>query len=369
MPALSDTMSNGRLVKWTKKIGDPIKRGDTVAELETDKAVMEVEAFHDGYLAGPLAPENTDIPVGEVIGYIADSAAAESNAPPAAPAAARAMPAVEAPTVAPHLPPPATSAAVRASPYARRLARQLGVDMSTIASGPADVHADSVLDAARQVNSPGPRTGGQQRAAWPSHVRELVARNMIKSLETPTFRIVAQLPAAPLVQAAKALNASFTLLLARAAALAVKGNPLFNSLYTPEGLAPRQQVNVGIAVDTPDGLVAAVLRDVADRPLAELSADWRGLKDRVNNRRLRLEDCNGATFYLSNLGTFPVVHSFDAILPRGAAAILCVGAADGERTVFTLGCDHRVVAGADAARFMQSFAQLLADPGRLSAAR
>jgi pyruvate dehydrogenase E2 component (dihydrolipoamide acetyltransferase) len=379
MPALSDTMSNGRLVKWTKKIGDSIKRGETVAELETDKAVMEVEAFHDGYLAGPLARENTDIPVGEVIGYIADSAAAPAIAPTAAstPAPPSTPPlsaaAAAPPPFEPHPAPgppamqvrPANSAGVRASPYARRLAQQLGVDVSKI-EGQAEVHADAILDAARRAPPTAPGTGPVQGAAWPSHVRELVARNMIKSLETPMFRIVAHLPAGPAMKAAKALNISFTLLLARAGALAVKANPLFNSVYTPQGLAPRRQVNVGIAVDTPDGLVAAVLRDVANRALAQLSTDWRSLRERVDNRRLRLEDCNGATFYLSNLGTFPVVHSFDAVLPRGAAAILCVGAADGERAVFTLGCDHRVVAGADAARFLQSFAQLLADPSRLS---
>jgi pyruvate dehydrogenase E2 component (dihydrolipoamide acetyltransferase) len=259
----------------------------------------------------------------------------------------------------------AESTGVRTSPYARKLARQLGVDVSKI-SGQTELHADAILDAARRSPTPDTDGGAVASPAWPSHVRELVARNMIKSLETPTFRVVAQLPARPAMNAAQALNVSFTLMLARAGALAVKENPLFNCAYTPEGLAPRRHVNVGIAVDTPDGLIAAVLRDVAERPLAQLSTDWRSLRDRVHTRRLTLEDCNGATFYLSNLGTFPVVHSFDAVLPRGAAAILCVGSADGERTAFTLGCDHRVVAGADAARFLQSFAQLLADPGRLS---
>jgi pyruvate dehydrogenase E2 component (dihydrolipoamide acetyltransferase) len=140
---------------------------------------------------------------------------------------------------------------------------------------------------------------------------------------------------------------------------------LFNALYTPEGFALRERVDIAIAVDTPEGLVAPVIRDVAARPLPELAADWRDIRERALSRRLSARDYQGATFYLSNLGMFSVVHSFDAVLPPGAAAILCVAAADGERTSFTLGCDHRVVAGADAARFLQTFAGYLENPRRL----
>ena len=127
---------------------------------------------------------------------------------------------------------------------------------------------------------------------------------------------------------------------------------MFNAVYTPKGLALRERVDVAIAVDTPEGLIAPVIRDVAARPLSELAADWRDVHAKASSRRLSLQDYEGATFYLSNLGMFSVVHSFDAVLPLGAAAILCVAAPDGERTSFTLGCDHRVLAGADAARFL-----------------
>lgn len=137
-------------------------------------------------------------------------------------------------------------------------------------------------------------------------------------------------------------------------------------MYTPEGFVLREQVNVAIAVDTPDGLVAPVIRDVAGHPLAQLALEWRTVREKALSHRLSAQDYQGATFYLSNLGMFSVVHSFDAVLPLGAAAILCVAAADGKRTSFTLVCDHRVLAGADAARFLQALAEYLANPSRLS---
>jgi len=375
MPALSDTMNNGRLVRWLKHIGDPIKKGEAVAEVETDKAIMDVEAFHDGYLGGPLAIEDTEAPVGQVIGYIVDSSAeAAQNSmatPDMASVTADGLPALNKPGMAasPVISPPvahadaspvekpsATTPGARMSPYARRLAQQR--EMRSIAKPAAP------LNTAPSLATPSTDLAGGQASgiAWPSLLRESMAQNMIKSLATPTFHVAAQLSVGPLKKVLAEGALSLTLLLARAAALAVKANPLFNAAYTPEGLALRQRVDVGIAIDTPDGLIAAVLRDVAERPLAQLGTDWRTLRDRISSRRLAPQDYQGATFYLSNLGTFSVVRSFDAVLPVGATAILCVGAAENDRVIFTLGCDHRVVAGADAARFLQSFAQLLADP-------
>jgi pyruvate dehydrogenase E2 component (dihydrolipoamide acetyltransferase) len=363
MPALSDTMNNGRLVKWTLRIGDKVSKGQTIAEIETDKAVMEVEAFHDGYLAGPLAAVDSEIPVGQVIGYIAESPVAEiAIAAPAAPAAA-AAPAAPVPPIPPVAVPPASG--VRASPYARRLAQQLGVDVADLSSRQGEVHADAILAAARRAPAADLDAGPPYRIERVSSLRESLARTMAASAATPVFRVTARLPLGPLKLTAKAAQVSLTLLLARASALSVTAHPLFNAVYTPEGFARRERVDVGIAVDTAEGLIAPVLRDVAGRKLADLAADWAGLRDRVNSRRLVPEDYRGATFYLSNLGQFPVVDSFDAVLPQGAAAILCVAGAGAERASFTLGCDHRVLAGADAARFLQTLAEFLTDPGTL----
>lgn len=380
MPALSDTMNDGRLVKWAKKIGDPIKKGESVAEVETDKAVMEVEAFHDGYLAGPLAAEGTEMHVGATMGYIADSPGAAAAAaieavstpqmaPPSAPARSAAVPAAPVAAApgpaAPARPPASGGARVRVSPYARRLAEQRGVDVGQVLAQQRELHTPAIPAAAAPPALPELAAGPPYRLERASSVREAVARNMIGSVGTPTFRVTARLALAPLMALSKEARISLTLLLARACALTIKAHSLFNSAYTPEGLAVRERVDVGIAMDTPDGLIAPVVRDVAARPLAELAADWRSLHEKALSRRLSAQDYRGATFYLSNLGMFPVVQSFDAVLPPGAAAILCVAAADGERTSFTLGCDHRVLAGADAARFLQALAEWLANPRKL----
>ena len=198
-------------------------------------------------------------------------------------------------------------------------------------------------------------------------MREAAAQNMTRSLTTPTFRVTARFALAPLQALSKEVPMSLTLLLARACALAVKTHRLFNAAYTPEGFAIRDRVDVAIAVDTPDGLIAPVIRDVAARPLEELAAEWQSLRHKASTRRLSAEDYRGATFYLSNLGMFSVVHSFDAVLPLGAAAILCVAAADGGRSSCTLSRDHRVLAGADAARFLATLAEYFAAPKCLTA--
>jgi pyruvate dehydrogenase E2 component (dihydrolipoamide acetyltransferase) len=371
MPALSDTMNNGRLVRWVKNVGDPIKKGEAIAEVETDKAVMDVEAFHDGYLAGPLAAADSEMPVGGVIGYIADSPEAGAPLapqplPPKAGPATASPPARAGVNVTPTPAPPIAPQRVRASPYARRLAQELGVDVRQVVSAHGDVHAEAVVGAARQPVLPELAAGPPYHLQRISSVREALARNMGSSVATPTFRVTARLALAPLHAVAKDTRVSLTLLLARAAALTVTAHELFNAVYTHDGFAVRERVDVGIAVDTPDGLVAPVLRNVAVRPLAELAVDWRTLHEKTVNHRLTPQDYEGATFYLSNLGMFSVVHSFDAVLPQGAAAILCVAAADGDRTSFTLECDHRVLAGADAARFLQTFAEWIATPRRLT---
>jgi pyruvate dehydrogenase E2 component (dihydrolipoamide acetyltransferase) len=364
MPALSDTMSNGRLVKWAKKSGDKINKGDVIAEVETDKAVMEVEAFQDGYLSGPLAAEGTEAPVGQTIGYIADNLAEISSAEAAAvqapgPSAgngnAAATPAVERSAVSPVL--AASMAALRPSP-------RPGPPPSTrrTSAGPAAARIP-VRDPALSALEAGP----PYRVERASSLREAVARNMIASTATPSFRVTAQLTLEALTEAAKERQQSLTLLLARACALTIAAHPLFNAAYTPDGLARRDRIDVGIAVGSGDGLITPVLRDAAGRSWAALAQDWNSLRDKVKSRRLMPADYSGATFYLSDLGVFSVVYAFDSIIPLGASAILSVAASRRQGTFFTLTCDHRVVFGADAARFLETLGQQLQDPGKLRA--
>jgi pyruvate dehydrogenase E2 component (dihydrolipoamide acetyltransferase) len=130
-------------------------------------------------------------------------------------------------------------------------------------------------------------------------------------------------------------------------------------------IAQRDQVDIGIAMDTPEGLITPVLRNVGERPLASLEGDWNALRDKVKSRKLTPQDYRGATFYISDLGTYPVVQSFDSLIPLGASAILSIAAAREEGAMYTLTCDHRVVFGADGARFLTTLKGWLADPARL----
>lgn len=359
MPALSDTMGAGRLVKWIKKAGDKISKGDVIAEVETDKAVMEVEAFQDGYLSGPLAAEGTEAPVGEIIGYIAehaDEAATLAAKAPAAPAAvlsgnnaALAAPQSVAPLSA------VLAASMAASrPEVRMAPRSRPIATRAEGSAPAATPPHAELDA-----------GPPYRIERDSALREAVARTMIAGAATPTFRVTAQLTLEPLITVSQDRHLPLSLLLARTCALTIAVHPLFNAVYTPEGLAKRDRIDVAIAVDDGNGLITPVLRDAAVRPLADLAADWARMRDQARTRRLAPAHYSGATFYLSNLGVFPVVCTFDSIIPPGASAILSVAASKAQGALCTLACDHRVVFGADAARFLATLEELLKDPEKL----
>jgi len=369
MPALSDTMNVGRLVKWLKKPADPVKKGETIAEVETDKAVMVVEAYNDGYLAGPLAPLDADVALGAPIAYIADTMA---EAAAGAASAATAQTVTSAPALQPSVQPQVASTAsppvssVRASPYARSLARNLGVDLTKVAAGrTGPIGAAELLKAVARPGAADLSEGPPHHLERMSTLRESVARHMIASAPTPVFHVSARLPLAGLQQTARQNNLSLTLLLARACALAIKAHPLFNAVYTPEGLAQRERIDIAIAAEIPEGLVTPVLRDVAGRPLPELAADWETLREKIRTRRLSAQDYRGATFYLSDLGVFTIVESFDSILPIGASAILSIGAARTRGALCTLTCDHRVVFGADAARLLTTLGEWLSSPGKL----
>ncbi|HHH39005.1 MAG TPA: 2-oxo acid dehydrogenase subunit E2 [Sedimenticola sp.] len=375
MPVLSDTMQSGRLVSWQKQVGDRVHKGELLAEVESDKAVMDLEAFRDGYLAGPLAAPDTDIPTGTVIGYLADRpVSGKENAPepapeghPATPPPAPAAPppvdtgperTPSAPAASPTSPPAEKVPAPRASPYARGLARELGLDLRQIAPGSdGTIRSRQVLAAALAAPQPRLDAGPPWHYKLLSSMRRAVAENMSATLHTPMFRVSSELPVAPLRRLADSHQVSFTLLLARAAAQTVQAHPRFNMAYTPAGFAVREAVDVGIAVDVPGGLVTPVVRDLAACSAGEAMEAWRILKEKIRRQRLAPADYEGATFYLSNLGVFSNVRSFDAIVPLGAAAILALGAEHDGQAVLTLTCDHRVVYGADAARFLQTLGE------------
>ncbi|WP_291521242.1 dihydrolipoamide acetyltransferase family protein [Acidithiobacillus sp.] len=405
MPVLSDTMQTGRLTRWNKAVGEAVKQGDAIAEVETDKAILDVEAFASGYLAGPLAAVDTDIPVRQAIGYIVDTREAAQNNPSSPPSttvknsrdvaeptatapvppapvsetrpdravsappakAASAAPIAEHMDGAPPAPTVARSATAtdnaQTSPYARALARDLELDIQSIKPGPDGIiHAAQVLAAALAPKDADLHMGPPYTIERPNMLRAAVARNMSATLDTPTFHISSRFAMTPLHAAAKQAGIGLTLALSRACALTVAEDPWFNHTWTQAGLAKRSRVDIGIAVDTGEGLITPVIRNAASRPLKELAEDWRILLGKVKNGRIAPEDYRGASFYLSNLGVFPEVERFNAIVPVGAAAILAIAAAGPDGlTDFTLSCDHRVIFGADAARFLQRLGSRLED--------
>ncbi len=348
MPVLSDMVTTGRLTRWNRRPGERVQKGETLAEVETDKAILDIEAFQDGFLAGPLAGPDQDIAVRSVIGYIVDGLEELETPVPATPSGS--IPA-EFPRAFHGKEGWAVEAMEAAQPEP-----QFSLDHLLISP-----HASAL---ARDVDL----RGGPPHVLEPLRpMRAAVARNMEATLRTPTFQISAELPVLPLQDAARKTRISLTLALARACALTVAEDPWFNHAWTRRGLARREQVDVGIAVDTGNGLVTPVLRDASRRGIPELSDHWRILLGKIRKGRLRPEDYSGATFYLSNLGVFPVVRRFDAIVPVGASAILAIAASQEDgRADFTLSCDHRVIFGADAARFLDRLAQRLKDPEWLS---
>lgn len=395
MPILSDTMETGHLVRWLKKPGDKVKKGEAIAEVDSDKATMEIEAEVEGYLTGPLTEEGKEIPVKQVIGYIADTK--DTTTSPTRPASSakpkkKKAEKVAAPKQGPSTPPvapekssepveprppkvsapaprkaPGSSAGKSVSPYARALAADLSLDIARISPGrDGQIRSAEVIAAAIAQFAPAAElnTGPPYEIKAHSPIRKAVAQNMIQTIYTPTFRISLRVSLTPLRALSEKKGLSFTLLLARACALNIAQHPLFNAAYTPEGIAQRQQVDIGIAVDTGDGLITPVLRDVAKRPLNELAEDWRILKDKAKRKHLLPEQYRGATFYISNLGVFPEIVYFDAVVPLGAAAILAVTAESGEGALLTLTCDHRVIFGADAARFFSTLNKILTEPGK-----
>jgi dihydrolipoamide dehydrogenase len=377
MPQLSDTMTEGVMVSWEKKIGDKVARGDIVATVETDKAVMDVEVFRDGYLSGPIAPVDAVVPVTQAIGYLVDSkdevndsaADAPASAPaPAAPAAAQAAaPATAAaatpaakPVIAPGAAPAPRPQAGKASPLARRLAAQQGADLDRISgSGPGGVvTAADIQRAPAPFEVPVPGNGRPMKS-----MEKAIARAMASSISMPTFRVTSHIRLETVMRAAKSAGISVTVAIAKACGLAMREHPKMNWCYQPDDkLIERDQVDIGMAVAADDGgLVVPILRGCESRELAELNNDWKDLVGRARSRHLQPEEFTGATFQISNMGMFDVSY-FDAIATPGLASILAISSNTGKGSAFTITADHRVVNGADVAKFLYSLKGLIEQP-------
>jgi len=370
MPQLSDTMTEGVVVSWEKKIGDAVRRGDIVATVETDKAVMDVEVFRDGFLSGPLAPIDSVVAVTQPIAYLVDSredvneGQVDSTAAPAASAPAAATETVATPaavaSTAPGVAPTPRPQGAKASPLARKLAAQHGTDIDRISgSGPGGVVIAKDIQRAPapfEVDVP-----GDGRAM--KSMEKAISRAMASSISMPTFRMTTHIHLEYLMSAAKSAGVSVTVAIAKACGLAMRQHPKMNWCYQPDDkLIERSQVDIGMAVAADDGgLVVPVLRACESREVSELNNDWKDLVVRARSRHLNPEEFTGASFQISNMGMYDVSY-FDAVATPGLATILAISSNTEKGSAFTITADHRVVNGADVALFLQTLKSLVQQP-------
>ncbi|MHB1515132.1 MAG: FAD-dependent oxidoreductase [Acidiferrobacteraceae bacterium] len=388
MPQLSDTMTEGTLVSWEKRIGDHISRGTVVATVETDKAIMDVEVFHEGYLSGPLVAAGSIVPVGEAIAYLVAEAgqvmreerrAREAHVDLLLPVAAAVSSSVLAPkTRIPAMPHGASPAprprSGQATPYARQLAGAHGIDINSLTgSGATGAIVASDVSAA---SDSGQAAAAKRVFQVPGKGRPMdsmekaVSHNMEFSLSMPLFRVTVPVRPERLSEVARKAGVSLTVALAKAAALAIKRHPKVNAVYQHEDrIIERPEIDIGIAVETEGmGLVVPVLRNVLNRPLPELNADWKDLVTRARARRLKPAEYSHPTFTISNMGMLGV-SAFDAIPVPGTSAIFAIATTGPQGMPVTLTADHRIVNGADAAKFLNTFRGFVEEPSWIGGER
>ncbi len=422
MPKLSDTMTVGTLVKWLKKEGDAVKTGDVLAEVETDKATMELESFFDGVLLKVFVPAGSQVPLGVALcavgkpGEKVDAPAEAAKGPaPAAPAAkapdvAKAPPAPVAPAADPGTKPapakvpaappaPAAEPGARAkvSPLARRLASEKGIDPSGITgSGPGGrvVRAD-VLAAAGSGAGKAPRTAASPRSKGPiqedrlvpvSNMRGAIARRLLESkTQIPHYYLDIEIDAGPLLELRAQLNAalekegvklSVNDFVLKASADALRRVPAVNRSWEGDSIRYHPAAHVSFAVAIEDGLITPVVRDAHLKTIFAISTEAKELGKRAKEKKLAPAEYTGGTFCVTNLGMMGI-DRFCAIINPPNAAILAVGTtvrkpvvkgdqvAIGQRMTLTLSADHRVVDGAVGASFLGAVRDLLEAPALL----
>jgi pyruvate dehydrogenase E2 component (dihydrolipoamide acetyltransferase) len=436
MPALSPTMTEGNLAKWHKKVGDPVKAGDVIAEIETDKATMEVEAVDEGVVGELVVPEGAQgVKVNAVIARLLSEGedkgalkAAPSAAPKPAPVPA-ASTAPKAPAPAPAAAPPQAAPAPKpiaqpapvahagngadrafASPLARRMAAQAGVDIARLkGSGPHGRVVKADIDAALRAGTP-PRAPSPAAAtpaapkappmpATPSmaHVaalagnapytpvphtgmRRTIARRLTEVQQTvPVFYLTVDCEIDALLKSRADINAqveskiSVNDFVIKAVALALKKVPAVNASWSEDAILRWNSIDVSVAVALEDGLITPIIRNADQKGLAQISAEMKDLAARAKANKLKLEEFQGGTFSISNLGMFGV-SEFTAVINPPQSCILAVAAGVQQPVVrngavavatvmrCTISCDHRVVDGATSAQFMNAFKKYIESP-------
>jgi pyruvate dehydrogenase E2 component (dihydrolipoamide acetyltransferase) len=411
MPKLSDTMVEGVVASWNKKVGDTVKEGEILAEIETDKATMEFESFFDGVLlhigveTGKSAPVNSilaiigqagedisallvDVPLAAPVvpTPVADAPKA-TTVPNPAPVAESPTPQVEAPKATPLA--NNTNGRVFASPLAKKIAEEKGIDINAVGGTgeggrivKRDVdHYTPYTPAEKAPISNNAVAGVESYIDEPvSQMRKTIARRLAESKFTaPHFYLTLDINMESAMNARKALNAmegvkvSFNDMVIKAVAHALKQNPNVNSSWMGDFIRRNQHVNIGVAVAVEDGLLVPVVRFADTKGLLQISAEVREYAKKAKDKKLQPSDWEGNTFTISNLGMFGI-ESFTAIVNPPDSCILAIGGikevpvvkngqvVPGNVMKVTLSCDHRVVDGATGAAFLQSFKQFMENP-------
>lgn len=396
MPALEMAQETGTLISWRKKEGESVAKGEILLEIETDKAVVEVEALADGVLAAVTAKPGDIIPVGQTIAWILGTGESVPSAEPASPAV---LGGTRRPTSpAPHASQkpaesPADAKRVRISPKARRIAQERGVDIECVHGSGVDgeiLVADILAVAqppASTARASSSEAGASSAASGApgtqplSSIARLMAERTTQSWTTvPHFFLTREVDASALnearaklseaIEAARGVRPTHTDLLISFVARALVRHPRLNASWIGQGIRFNEEVNIGVAMAVEDGVVTGVIRNANNIDLGEIAVGRRDLAERARAGRLRTSDISGATFTISNLGMYHV-NAFTAIIVPPQAAILAVGeiadrvvAVEGKPIVrpmitLTLSCDHRVVDGRRAAEFMHALAASL----------
>lgn len=412
MPKLSDTMTEGVVAEWHKKVGDEVESGDLLAEIETDKATMEFESFQDGYLLyigvekGATAPVDSVLCIlgekGEDYKELLKEAEAEApakeekkvEAPAPAPAAAPvATPApAPAPAAAPAAPtapiaaapaPPTGNDRVVASPLAKKLAEKLGLQLNRIpGSGEGGRVVKRDVENFKMAGATGMPAMTQEKftEVGVSQMRKVIASRLAESkFSAPHFYLSLSIDMTNAIQARKAINSqgffrvSFNDMVVKAAAMALRKHPAVNSSWLEDRIRYNEHVHIGVAVAVEDGLLVPVVRFADGKSFAGIGEEVRDYAVKAKSKKLQPEDWEGNTFTISNLGMFGI-ESFTAIINPPDACILAVGGINevpvvkdgsvvpGNIMKVTLSCDHRVVDGATGAAFLQDFKNLLENP-------
>ena len=411
MEALSPTMEEGRLVKWSKQEGDQVKTGDTLAEVETDKAVMELVARADGSLIKIVVQEGQTVPVGNVVAYIgavgekvdgAGSGKRETGsvAPAAAPAPAS-KPIEPPPAARPPTPPPTEAGRIKASPLARRIAQESGIDLRSVAgSGPGgrvvkkDIEGGSRGPGVVRPVATGAAMPGSVRLPAPgasgvpyedvalTQIRKTIAKRLVTSIgPIPHFFLTTEVDMERAAEAREAINKqlgdqgkiSFNDIVIKATALALAKHRACNAWFQEDHIRYWNEVHVGMAVAVEDGLITPVIRNADLKSMLAIGQEAKVLAGKARDRKLQPSEYTGATFSVSNLGMFDI-DQFTAVINPPESGILAVGsivskpvAEEGKveirrRLRLTMSCDHRVIDGATGAAFLKTLKQMLENP-------